>query len=152
MPSANLVVQPTKYICNQVQLISAESRRPRVPRGTSRGTVASSMLLLLKIISVDTKIERPREVREQRDLRSLFVVCIIYAFDHIGTWKMSPQDAWAMMTSRCEGWRGAERGSRSPMASMTWHSHCLSWSCLCQMRQVVHEVGSSAGGSESSIN
>lgn len=117
VPSAKLVVHPTKYICNQVQLISAESKARQGSSGTrySRGTVASSMLLLLKIISVDTKIEWPPDLRErerergQRDLRSLFVVCIIYAFDHIGTWKMSPQDAWAMMTSLQERKRGADR-------------------------------------------
>lgn len=73
------------------------------------------------------------ETEREKDLRSLFVVCIIYAFDHIGTWKMSPQDDWAMMTSRQQG------GAGSPMASMTSHSRCHGRSWLSQMRHVACE-------------
>lgn len=127
MPSAKLVVHPTKYICNQVQLISAESKARQGSSGTrySRGTVASSMLLLLKIISVDTKIEWPPDLRERErarrsaiSVRRVHNLCLRSHRDmkNVATRRLSDDDESAR----------EEEGDRSPMASMTWHSQCLS--------------------------
>lgn len=157
VPSAKLVVHPTKYICNQVQLISAESKARQGSSGTrnSRGTVASSMFAAVKnnfCWHKDWMAPRSKWERGQRDLRSLFVVCIIYAFDHIGTWKMSPQDAWAMMTSLQERKRGTDRrwlrwlGIANALVEVAFAKcgklcmRCMSWE------------GGGRAGPESSIN
>lgn len=142
VPSAKLVVHPTKYICNQVQLISAESKARQGSSGTrySRGTVASSMFAAVKNnfcwhkdwMAPRPKWQRERATRSAISVRRVHNLCLRSHRDmkNVATRRLSDDDESAR----------EEEGDRSPMASMTWHSQCLSWSRLCQMRQVVHEV------------